>query len=283
PNQPNLNSNDDIDPSLLQPINVIHPPQLSDLPNIDSDTDIDTVSERVNLATEIHKNKSNELCSLLNQLHETQTQSQQSSPLQILEQHLEGELPQNHEQTTKPNPEQQQPTSEAEKIQENLMTKFTSLSSEPTTSGPSFSHISEAPPVTNPELAIICNNILNKMKSLHQLRYSFTEPYLYVGAWETLRNDINDDLNKIQNGDINELMEFQKNTKEWKDYVENPAFEAFKAEVKDELSAQKMNLQELAKNQKDMSLKQEAVSAKQEEISADLKAILSILSQNRKP
>ncbi|MCI40756.1 hypothetical protein A2U01_0061989, partial [Trifolium medium] len=55
-----------------------------------------------------------------------------------------------------------------------------------------------------------------------------------------------------------------------KDYVENPAFEAFKSEVKEELIAQKMDLQELARNQKEMSAKQEAISAKQEEMSVDL-------------
>ncbi|MCI79326.1 hypothetical protein A2U01_0100597, partial [Trifolium medium] len=47
-----------------------------------------------------------------------------------------------------------------------------------------------------------------------------------------------------------------------KDYVENPEFEAFKAEVKEELRAQKMDIQELARNQKEMSAKQEAMSAK---------------------
>ncbi|MCI56310.1 hypothetical protein A2U01_0077561, partial [Trifolium medium] len=42
--------------------------------------------------------------------------------------------------------------------------------------------------------------------------------------WETLRNEINDDLNKIQNGDLDELMTFQKNTKEWVEGV-NREFE----------------------------------------------------------
>ncbi|MCI81806.1 hypothetical protein A2U01_0103080, partial [Trifolium medium] len=53
--------------------------------------------------------------------------------------------------------------------------------------------------------------------------------------------------------------------------MENPEFEAFKAEVKEELFAQKMDIQELMKKQKSMA-------AKQEEMSADLKAILTILS-----
>ncbi|MCI38660.1 hypothetical protein A2U01_0059889, partial [Trifolium medium] len=55
-----------------------------------------------------------------------------------------------------------------------------------------------------------------------------------------------------------------------KDFVENPDFEAFKAEVKEELSAQKSQISEIVQNQKTMA-------AKQEEMSVDLKAILSIL------
>ncbi|MCI53001.1 hypothetical protein A2U01_0074247, partial [Trifolium medium] len=51
-----------------------------------------------------------------------------------------------------------------------------------------------------------------------------------------------------------------------KDFVENPEFEAFKAEVKEELSAQKSQITEIMQNQKNMA-------AKQEEMSADLKAI----------
>ncbi|MCI64284.1 hypothetical protein A2U01_0085542, partial [Trifolium medium] len=60
-----------------------------------------------------------------------------------------------------------------------------------------------------------------------------------------------------------------------KNFVENPTFESFKTEVREEMSAQKIKLQELAK-------KQEAMCVKQEEMSADLKAILSLLS-NRNP
>ncbi|MCI49762.1 hypothetical protein A2U01_0071006, partial [Trifolium medium] len=43
-------SNDDIDPSLLNPINVILPPQTSDLPPITSETDLDTVAEGIKIA-----------------------------------------------------------------------------------------------------------------------------------------------------------------------------------------------------------------------------------------
>ncbi|MCH97945.1 hypothetical protein A2U01_0018943, partial [Trifolium medium] len=214
-------------------------------------------------------------------------------------------------------------------MDQNLMNQLTLQDSD------QISNLPKAPPVTNPELAKICNNIILRMKHLHQLRYSFTEPYMYLDTWETLRNVINDDLNKIHNGDINELLKFQKSTREWvqevnkefesaqlkkkgrlsipnnffyestvtnqvwrenlglldnepnmhlkfslepktlfvkKEFVENPEFEAFKAEVKEELSSQKKDIQELMTNQR-------AMAARQEDMSADLKAILTILSQ----
>ncbi|MCH92444.1 hypothetical protein A2U01_0013383 [Trifolium medium] len=62
------------------------------------------------------------------------------------------------------------------------------------------------------------------MKKLHRLRYSFTEPYQYMNLWESQRNDINKDLDRIQNGDMDELMVFQKNTKDWVEGV-NKEFE----------------------------------------------------------
>ncbi|MCI44520.1 hypothetical protein A2U01_0065759, partial [Trifolium medium] len=72
------------------------------------------------------------------------------------------------------------------------------------------------------------------MKKLHRLRYSFTEPYQYLDMWETPRNDINADLDKIQNGDLNELMEFQKNTKDWVECV-NKEFESVQLRKKGRL------------------------------------------------
>ncbi|MCI10621.1 hypothetical protein A2U01_0031715, partial [Trifolium medium] len=87
-----------------------------------------------------------------------------------------------------------------------------------------FENFPVALPITNPELVKICNNIFLKMKKLHKLRYSYTEPYQYLEMWDTLRNEINKDLDKIQNGDLNELMTFQKNTREWVEGV-NKEFE----------------------------------------------------------
>ncbi|MCI53972.1 hypothetical protein A2U01_0075219, partial [Trifolium medium] len=55
----------EIDPALLQPINIAYPAQTSDLPPITSETDLDTVAEGIKIAAEIHKNKSNELSSLV--------------------------------------------------------------------------------------------------------------------------------------------------------------------------------------------------------------------------
>ncbi|MCI58233.1 hypothetical protein A2U01_0079487, partial [Trifolium medium] len=43
--------------------------------------------------------------------------------------------------------------------------------------------------------------------------------------WAALRNDITKDLDRIQNGDLNELIAFQKNTREWVKEV-NKEFEA---------------------------------------------------------
>ncbi|MCI65298.1 hypothetical protein A2U01_0086556, partial [Trifolium medium] len=62
------------------------------------------------------------------------------------------------------------------------------------------------------------------MKKLHKLWYSYTEPYQYLAMWDALMNDINKDLDRIQNGDLNELMTFQKNTREWVEEV-NKEFE----------------------------------------------------------
>ncbi|MCI28582.1 hypothetical protein A2U01_0049783, partial [Trifolium medium] len=61
--------------------------------------------------------------------------------------------------------------------------------------------------------------------------YSFTEPYQYMNLWESLRNDINADLDKIQNGDLDELMVFQKNTKDWVEGV-NKEFETAQLQKK---------------------------------------------------
>ncbi|MCI95250.1 hypothetical protein A2U01_0116548, partial [Trifolium medium] len=48
-------------------------------------------------------------------------------------------------------------------------------------------------------------------------------------------NDINDDLNKIQNGDINELIKFQKSTREWVQEL-NEEFEFAQLKKKNRLS-----------------------------------------------
>ncbi|MCI45358.1 hypothetical protein A2U01_0066597 [Trifolium medium] len=57
-----------------------------------------------------------------------------------------------------------------------------------------------------------------------------------------------------------------------KDSVENSEYEAFKAEVKEKMSAQESRISEIVQTQKIMA-------AMQDDMSADLKAILSILSQ----
>ncbi|MCI30819.1 hypothetical protein A2U01_0052030, partial [Trifolium medium] len=73
------------------------------------------------------------------------------------------------------------------------------------------------------------------MRNLHKLRYSCTEPYQYLEHCEALRNDINKDLERIQNGDLNEILNFQKNTREWVQDV-NKEFEVALLKKKGRLS-----------------------------------------------
>ncbi|MCI37126.1 hypothetical protein A2U01_0058350 [Trifolium medium] len=53
--------------------------------------------------------------------------------------------------------------------------------------------------------------------------------------WEALRNDITKDLDRIQNGDLNELIEFQMKTREWVEEV-NKEFEVVQLKKKGRLS-----------------------------------------------
>ncbi|MCI33368.1 hypothetical protein A2U01_0054585, partial [Trifolium medium] len=73
------------------------------------------------------------------------------------------------------------------------------------------------------------------MKNLHQLRYSFTDPYQYLDNWDALRNDIIRDLDRIQNEDLNELIAFQKSTREWVEEV-NKEFKVVQMKKKGRLS-----------------------------------------------
>ncbi|MCI63433.1 hypothetical protein A2U01_0084690, partial [Trifolium medium] len=52
--------------------------------------------------------------------------------------------------------------------------------------------------------------------------------------WEALRNDISADLNKIHNGDMNELAAFQKSTRAWVEDV-NREFESVQLRKKGRL------------------------------------------------
>ncbi|MCI38150.1 hypothetical protein A2U01_0059378, partial [Trifolium medium] len=68
-----------------------------------------------------------------------------------------------------------------------------------------------------------------------------------------------------------------------KDVFDISEFESFKAEVNEKLSVQESQISEIIQAQKIMADKQDDMAAKQDAMSADLKAILTILSQNRKP
>ncbi|MCI34297.1 hypothetical protein A2U01_0055516, partial [Trifolium medium] len=91
----------------------------------------------------------------------------------------------------------------------------------------------------------------------------------------TMTNQIWKENLSLLDSDLNMHLKFSMEPKTLfvkKDFVENPEFEAFKAEVKEELSVQNSKISEIVQNQKTMA-------AKQDEMSDDLKAILSILSQ----
>ncbi|PNX56068.1 hypothetical protein L195_g049689 [Trifolium pratense] len=61
----------------------------------------------------------------------------------------------------------------------------------------------------------MCNNILLRMHDLHRLRHSFVDLDEYMEAWEQLKKESDKVLSKVQNGDVNELIEFQMKTKKW--------------------------------------------------------------------
>ncbi|MCH99027.1 hypothetical protein A2U01_0020038, partial [Trifolium medium] len=113
------------EPNDTTPVNVIQPPSISDLPRIPTPNSnqttpeihrgLDICLEGIAMATEITNNKVNEANALKSLLPDIDlTSSQRSSPLQILEQHLEGELPSNPEPETQSFSETIQPTSEPE-------------------------------------------------------------------------------------------------------------------------------------------------------------------------
>ncbi|MCI46931.1 hypothetical protein A2U01_0068172, partial [Trifolium medium] len=66
--------------------------------------------------------------------------------------------------------------------------------------------------------------------------------------WESLRNDINKDLDRIQNGDMNELYAFQKNTREWVEGV-NREFETAQLRKKGRLLSDKFFDESTVSNQ----------------------------------
>ncbi|CAJ2637754.1 unnamed protein product [Trifolium pratense] len=86
----------------------------------------------------------------------------------------------------------------------------------PQTGEPSSSKLPHpVPPISSPELADMCNIILLRIKDLHHLRHSFVDLDEYMAAWEKLKEECDQMLSKVQNGDVNELIEFQLKTKQW--------------------------------------------------------------------
>ncbi|MCH81662.1 TIR-NBS-LRR RCT1 resistance protein [Trifolium medium] len=91
------------------------------------------------------------------------------------------------------------------------------------------------PPTSDPELEQISNLIFKRVKKLHKLRYSFIDPYVYLTQWEQLRNEINKELDKVQNGSLNEMREFQTNLQGWVESV-NSEVDIAKLRKKGQLS-----------------------------------------------
>ncbi|MCI19183.1 hypothetical protein A2U01_0040338, partial [Trifolium medium] len=77
------------------------------------------------------------------------------------------------------------------------------------------SELPPPPPTSDPELANLCSIIVKRVKQLHRLRYSFVEPNEYLSAWESLRGEINQELDKVQTGDLNDLATYQENLRGW--------------------------------------------------------------------
>ncbi|MCI34548.1 hypothetical protein A2U01_0055768, partial [Trifolium medium] len=76
-------------------------------------------------------------------------------------------------------------------------------------------NIPSIPKFSNPELVKLCNNIIKRVKEIHSLRYSFVEPNEYLTAWEKLKSDIIKDLELVQAGDMEDLVDYQENLKDW--------------------------------------------------------------------
>ncbi|MCI09385.1 hypothetical protein A2U01_0030471 [Trifolium medium] len=111
--------------------------------------------------------------------------SEQTPPDQIT---YEPIPPQDPETITEPNTDQ---------ISEQVVENTVVLNDSDFDSATKSENFPTTPPVTNPELVRICNSILLRMRKLHKLRYSYTEPYQYMEMWESLRNGINKDLDRI--------------------------------------------------------------------------------------
>ncbi|CAJ2666825.1 unnamed protein product [Trifolium pratense] len=287
--------NQDVTPQCFK-VDVIHPPTIDDLPNIDSDTDIYFCMEGLEVGCEIYSNKAKELASLVSLCIETaakekhlfdQKQQTQLTPIQNLEQHLQ-EKASDQVQSSEPDHTLKQQSPEPQNTAERVQTSdhvhispehntsehhhspthtvelspqssqhtipisqtfdsspkpttpsvpSTPESEKPQAGEPSLSqtryHLSPskfpsdpvqfdtskflqpAPPVSNSELAEMCNNILLRMHDLHRLRHSFVDLDEYMEAWEQLKKESDKVLSKVQNGDVNELIEFQMKTKKW--------------------------------------------------------------------
>ncbi|MCH79291.1 hypothetical protein A2U01_0000037 [Trifolium medium] len=75
------------------------------------------------------------------------------------------------------------------------------------------------PPISDPQLEQFSRDIYKKVKELHSMRYSFVDPYAYIHAWDKIRDEIMDVVYKVVDGDLQELIDYQKRLQGWVNLV----------------------------------------------------------------
>jgi hypothetical protein len=75
---------------------------------------------------------------------------------------------------------------------------------------PSSQTLPPSPPISDPQLEQFSRDIYQKVKKLHNMRYFFIDPYDYIHAWDKIRDEIMDVVYKVVDGDLQELLDYQK-------------------------------------------------------------------------
>ncbi|WJX12243.1 hypothetical protein P8452_02762 [Trifolium repens] len=75
------------------------------------------------------------------------------------------------------------------------------------------------PPISNHQFEQISRNIYRKVKALHKIRYSLISPKAYILAWDSVRTEIVDAVYNLLDGDLEEMVQFQRKVQAWMDQV----------------------------------------------------------------